>query len=183
MDLDAAFGRCAPKILEIGFGMGEVTAHLGGAHPDRDYLGVEVHTPGVGNLLKLIDELGLANIRIMQHDAVEVLARMIEPDTFDGAHVFFPDPWPKKRHHKRRLIQPEFVHLLAARIRPGGYLHLATDWEDYAQQMLAVLGAEPLLENTCESYAPRPESRPRTKFETRGLNLGHEVRDLLFRRR
>ncbi len=183
VDLDAVFGRSAPKVLEIGFGMGEVTAQLGSAHPDRDYLGVEVHTPGVGNLLKLIEEHGLANIRIVQHDAVEVLARMIEPGTLDGAHVFFPDPWPKKRHHKRRLIQPGFVHLLAARIRPGGYLHLATDWEDYAQQMLAVLGTEPLLENTSEAYAPRPESRPRTKFETRGLSLGHEVRDLLFRRR
>jgi len=182
-DLDSVFGRTAPKVLEIGFGMGEVTAQLAREHPERDYLGIEVHTPGVGNLLKLIDEHGLANIRLVQHDAVEVLARMIRPASLDGAHVFFPDPWPKKRHHKRRLIQPAFVHLLADRIKPGGYLHLATDWEDYAMQMLIVLGAEPLLENTCETYAPRPDSRPRTKFETRGLNLGHEVRDLLFRRR
>jgi tRNA (guanine-N7-)-methyltransferase len=182
-DLDAAFGRRAPRILEIGFGMGELTASLARAFPERDYLGIEVHTPGVGNLLKLIDEHGLANVRVIRHDAVEVLRHMILPDSIDGVHVFFPDPWPKKRHHKRRLIQPPFVQLLASRIRPGGYLHLATDWEDYATQMLEVLAAEPLLENTTTGFAPRPDSRPQTKFETRGLNLGHEVRDLLFRRR
>jgi tRNA (guanine-N7-)-methyltransferase len=183
LDLDAAFGRHAPRILEIGFGMGEVTAQLAQSHPDRDYLGIEVHTPGVGNLLKLIDEHGLGNVRVVRHDAVEVLQQMIPADSFDGAHVFFPDPWPKKRHHKRRLIQPAFVHLLASRIKPGGYVHLATDWEDYATQMLQVLATEPLLENTADGYAGRPASRPQTKFETRGLNLGHEVRDLLFRRR
>jgi tRNA (guanine-N7-)-methyltransferase len=183
VDLDAAFGRQAPRILEIGFGMGEVTAQLARLHPERDYLGVEVHTPGVGNLLKLIDEHGLANLRIVRHDAVEVLQQMIPVDTFDGVHVFFPDPWPKKRHHKRRLIQPEFVHLLATRIRPGGYLHFATDWQDYATQMLEVLAAEPLLANTTTGFAPRPASRPQTKFETRGLKLGHDVRDLLFHRR
>lgn len=183
IDLDEAFGRRAPRILEIGFGMGEVTAALAQSFPERDYLGIEVHTPGVGNLLKLLVEHGLANVRVIQHDAVEVLQQMIPPDTFDGAHVFFPDPWPKKRHHKRRLIQPPFVHLLASRIKPGGYLHLATDWEDYATQMLQVLGAEPLLANTTDAFAPRPASRPLTKFEARGLNLGHEVRDLLFQRR
>lgn len=183
IDLDLAFGRCSLRILEIGFGMGEVTAALAQAFPDRDYLGIEVHTPGVGNLLKLLVEHGLANVRVVRHDAVEVLQQMIPPDTFDGVHVFFPDPWPKKRHHKRRLIQPTFVQLLASRIKPGGYLHLATDWEDYATQMLQVLGAEPLLANSTDGFAPRPASRPLTKFETRGLNLGHEVRDLLFLRR
>lgn len=182
LDLDAVFGHRAPRILEIGFGMGEVTAQLAQLHPERDYLGVEVHTPGVGNLLKLIDEHGLTNLRIIRHDAVEVLQQMIPVDAFDGVHVFFPDPWPKKRHHKRRLIQPEFVHLLASRIKPGGYLHFATDWEDYATQMLEVLAAEPLLANTTTGFAPRPASRPQTKFETRGLKLGHDVRDLLFHR-
>jgi tRNA (guanine-N7-)-methyltransferase len=183
LDLDTVFGRQAPRILEIGFGMGEVTAQLARLHPERDYLGVEVHTPGVGNLLKLIDEHGLTNLRIVRHDAVEVLRQMIPVDAFDGVHVFFPDPWPKKRHHKRRLIQPEFVHLLASRIKPGGYLHFATDWEEYATQMLEVLAAEPLLANTTTGFAPRPPSRPQTKFETRGLKLGHDVRDLLFHRR
>lgn len=183
VDLDAVFGRRAPRILEIGFGMGEVTAQLAQLHPERDYLGIEVHTPGVGNLLKLIKEHGLANLRIVRHDAVEVLRQMIPADSFDGVHVFFPDPWPKKRHHKRRLVQPGFVHLLASRIRPGGYLHFATDWEDYATQMLEVLAAEPLLTNTATGFAVRPGSRPQTKFETRGLKLGHEVRDLLFHRR
>lgn len=182
LDLDAVFGHRAPRILEIGFGMGEVTAQLAQLHPERDYLGVEVHTPGVGNLLKLIDEHGLTNLRIIRHDAVEVLQQMIPVDAFDGVHVFFPDPWPKKRHHKRRLIQPGFVHLLASRIRPGGYLHFATDWEDYATQMLEVLAGEPLLANTTVGFAPRPASRPQTKFETRGLKLGHDVRDLLFHR-
>jgi len=182
-DLDAIYGRHAPRVLEIGFGMGEALAALAQAQPERDFLGIEVHTPGVGNLLKLVEANGLANVRVISHDAVEVLTHMIAPDTFDGVHVFFPDPWPKKRHHKRRLIQPAFVHLLASRIRPGGYLHLATDWVEYAEQMLDVLNAEPLLVNTIEGYAPRPESRPQTKFEARGIRLGHEVRDLLFRRK
>lgn len=183
LDLQTAFGRCAPVVLEIGFGMGESTAACAALHPERDFLGVEVHTPGVGNLLKLIDAQGLANVRIVRHDAVEVLRYMIPPDSLAGAHVFFPDPWPKKRHHKRRLIQAPLVHLLAQRLAPGGYLHLATDWEEYAQQMLEVLSAEPLLENTAAGFAPRPESRPLTKFEQRGLRLGHGVWDLLFRRR
>lgn len=183
LDLDAIYGRRAPRILEIGFGMGEALAELAQAHPERDFLGIEVHTPGVGNLLKLVDANSLTNVRVISHDAVEVLTHMIPPDSFDGVHVFFPDPWPKKRHHKRRLIQPAFVQLLASRIRPGGYLHLATDWVEYAAQMLHVLSAEPSLVNTVEGYAARPESRPLTKFETRGIRLGHEVRDLLFRRR
>lgn len=182
LDLDAVFGRRAPKILEIGFGMGETTAAIARARPEEDFLCVEVHTPGVGSLCKLVAEDGLANVRIVQHDAVEVLRDMIPPASLDGAHIFFPDPWPKKRHHKRRLIQPPLVQLLASRIRPGGYLHCATDWEEYAQQMLAVLSAEPLLENTAADYAPRPDYRPQTKFERRGLRLGHGVWDVVFRR-
>jgi tRNA (guanine-N7-)-methyltransferase len=143
-----------------------------------------VHTPGVGALLKRIGELGLTNLRILQHDAVEVLRQMIAPASLAGVHIYFPDPWHKKKHHKRRLIQPELVALLASRIAPGGYLHCATDWQDYAEQMLAVLGAEPALENTSAAgYAPRPDWRPLTKFENRGLKLGHGVWDLLFVKR
>ncbi len=182
-DLDAVFGREAPRIVEIGCGMGETTVAIAAAHPEIDYLGIEVHTPGVGSLLKQIDAAGLSNLRVIQHDAVAVLERMIAPDGLDGIHIFFPDPWPKKRHHKRRLIQPPFVMLAATRLRPGGYLHAATDWHEYAEQMLAVLGAEPLLENTAAAYAPRPAYRPQTKFETRGLKLGHGVWDLVFRRK
>lgn len=183
LDLDRIFGRAAPKILEIGFGMGETTATIAAAQRDKDFLGIEVHTPGVGSLLKQIDERGLTNVRIVQHDAVEVLRDMIGEGALGGVHVFFPDPWPKKRHHKRRLIQSPFVALLASRLKPGGYLHLATDWHDYAEQMLRVLDAEPLLENTAEAFAPRPDYRPRTKFEARGLRLGHGVWDVVFRRR
>ncbi|HSC94810.1 MAG TPA: tRNA (guanosine(46)-N7)-methyltransferase TrmB [Burkholderiales bacterium] len=183
LDLDRVFGRAAPRILEIGTGMGETSASIAAAHPENDYIGVEVHAPGVGSLLNRIVGLGLANVRVIQHDAVEVLRDMIPPAALDGVHVFFPDPWPKKRHHKRRLIQPAFVTLLASRMKPGAYLHAATDWEDYAQQILEVLSAEPLLANTCGGFAPRPVWRPQTKFETRGLRLGHRVWDLLFRRK
>lgn len=183
VDLDQAFGRSAPKILEIGFGMGETTAAIAAEHPENDYLGIEVHTPGVGSLLKQIGGLELTNVRIIQHDAVEVLTRMIAPSTFDGVHIFFPDPWPKKRHHKRRLIQPPFVALLVERMKPGAYLHVATDWQEYAEQVLAVLAAEPGLDNTAESYAPRPGYRPQTKFESRGIRLGHGVWDIVFRKR
>ena len=182
LDLERTFGRRAPKILEIGFGMGETTAAIAAAHPENDYLGIEVHTPGVGSLLKLIDERSIGNLRLIQHDAVEVLREMIAPGSLDGAHIFFPDPWPKKRHHKRRLVQPDFVSLLASRIKPGGYVHLATDWQEYAEQMLAVLSAEPLLANTAAGFAPRPDYRPQTKFETRGLKLGHGVWDVVFRK-
>ncbi len=180
LDLDAAFGRPVPRVLEIGFGMGGATAEIAASLPETDFLGVEVHTPGVGSLLKLIGEQHLSNIRVVQHDAVEVLENMIAPDSLDGAHIFFPDPWHKKRHNKRRLIQPDFVKLLVSRIKPGGYLHLATDWEDYAIQMLEVLSAEPALQNTADDYAPRPDYRPLTKFENRGLKLGHGVWDLVF---
>ena len=183
LDLDRVFGRTAPKILEIGFGMGETTAQVAARSPENDYLGIEVHTPGVGSLLKQIHERGLTNVRVVQHDAVEVLTHMIAPRAFDGAHIFFPDPWPKKRHHKRRLIQPAFVALLVERMRPGAYLHIATDWQDYAEQILAVLSAERRLRNTAASHAPRPDYRPLTKFESRGLKLGHTVWDIVFRRR
>jgi len=178
----ALFGRRAPLVLEIGFGMGDATAAIAQALPDTDFIGVEVHPPGVGALLQRIAERGLANVRIVQHDAVEVLEQMIAPASLAGVHVFFPDPWHKKRHHKRRLIQPDFVRLLASRIAPGGYLHCATDWQPYAEQMLAVLSAEPTLRNRAEGYAPRPAHRPLTKFENRGLKLGHGVWDLLFER-
>ena len=180
LDLDAAFGRQAPRILEIGFGMGTATAEIAAGLPGQNFLGVEVHTPGVGSLLKLVGEQGLSNIRIIQHDAVEVLENMLAENTLDGVHIFFPDPWHKKRHNKRRLIQAEFVKLLVSRIKPGGYLHLATDWEDYAIQMLDVLSAEPALKNTASAYAPRPDYRPLTKFENRGIKLGHGVWDLVF---
>lgn len=182
LDLAKIFGRTAPKILEIGFGMGDSTAIIAQAHPENDYLALEVHTPGVGNLLKLIDAQQLANIRIMQHDAVEVLRDMIGEGTLDGVHIFFPDPWHKARHNKRRLIQPPFISRLVNKLKPGGYIHVATDWQDYAEQVLAVLSAEPLLENTATDYAPRPPYRPLTKFEQRGLNLGHGVWDLIFTR-
>ena len=191
LDLDQAFGRAAPKILEIGFGMGDSTATIALAHPRNDYLALEVHTPGVGNLLKLIDAQQIPNIRIMQHDAVEVLRDMIGDATLDGVHIFFPDPWHKARHNKRRLIQSPFVAQLVQKLKPacpelgrrGGYIHVATDWQDYAEQVLAVLSAEPLLENTAADYAPRPEYRPLTKFEQRGIRLGHGVWDLVFQRK
>ena len=183
LDLDAVFGRRAPRILEIGCGMGETTATIAAAHPENDYLGVEVHTPGVGSLLKEIALRELDNLRVIQHDAVEVVRDMLPERSLAGIHVYFPDPWPKKRHHKRRLIQPPFVALLASRLQPGGYFHCATDWEEYAVQMLEVLGAEPLLANTAGGFAPRPDYRPLTKFEQRGQRLGHGVWDVIFRRR
>jgi tRNA (guanine-N7-)-methyltransferase len=183
LDLDRAFGRSAPKIVEIGFGMGDTTARIAAENPASDYLGIEVHGPGVGSLLKRIAEMGLTNVRLVQHDAVEVLEHMIPPASLDGIHVFFPDPWPKKRHHKRRLIQAPFVALLASRLKPGAYIHAATDWEDYARQILEVLAGEPQLLNTAAGFAPRPASRPQTKFEERGLKLGHKVWDVVFRRR
>lgn len=182
VDAMGIFGRSAPLVLEIGSGMGETTAAIAQARPEADFIAVEVHGPGVGSLLKKIAELGLTNLRVIRHDANEVLDLMIGDSTLDGIHVFFPDPWPKKRHHKRRLIQSPFVALIARKLKPGGYLHLATDWEEYAEQMLAVLSAEPLLKNSADDFAPRPAYRPLTKFEARGLKLGHPVRDLIFRR-
>ena len=181
-DFAQVFGRRAPLVAEIGSGMGETTAQIAASNPDNDYLAIEVHTPGVGSLLKLVGERGLSNIRVVQHDATEVFRDMIAPGTLDGVHIFFPDPWPKKRHHKRRLLQPDFAALVAERLRPGGYLHVATDWQDYAEQALAVLDGVPSLRNAAAGFAPRPASRPETKFERRGLRLGHGVWDLLFKR-
>ena len=189
IDLAQIFERSdSKKVLEIGFGMGETTAHIAQHAPDIDFLGVEVHTPGVGALLKLIEELALTNVRVIQHDVVEVLNNMIADASLDGVHIFFPDPWHKKRHHKRRLIQADFVKLLCSKLKLGGYLHVATDWQEYAEWVLAVLQAEPLLENTAvgaldgEPYAEKPAYRPLTKFENRGIKLGHGVWDLVFNR-
>ena len=183
LDARAIFGRAAQLIVEIGSGMGETSVAIAKAHPENDYIAIEVHLPGVGSLLKSIDEESLSNLRVIRHDAVDVLEKMIPDGSLAGLHVFFPDPWPKKRHNKRRLIQPTLVALAAGKLGPGGYFHTATDWEPYAEHMLEVLGAEPLLENTAEGYAARPPYRPQTKFETRGLKLGHGVRDLVFRRK
>ncbi|WP_373921777.1 tRNA (guanosine(46)-N7)-methyltransferase TrmB [Undibacterium cyanobacteriorum] len=180
LDLHATFGREAPTIFEIGFGMGETSAKISALMPEKNFIGVEVHTPGVGSLLKLVGAAGLSNQRIIQHDAYEVLVNMIAPESLAGVHVFFPDPWHKARHNKRRLIQGPLVALLSSRLKKGGYIHCATDWEDYAVQMLEVLSAEPSLRNTAEGYAPRPDYRPVTKFENRGLKLGHGVWDLVF---
>lgn len=183
LDLGLTFGRTAPCVLEIGFGMGDATARVAAAQPGTDFIGIEVHAPGVGALLRRIGEQALGNVRLVQHDAVVVLSQMIAPAALAGVHLWFPDPWHKKRHHKRRLVQPDFVALLAERLAPGGYLHCATDWEPYAQQMLEVLSAEPTLVNRSGSgFAPRPPWRPLTKFEARGLKLGHGVWDLLFER-
>ncbi len=185
-DARAAFGREAPLVLEIGFGMGGATAHIAQVRPQDDFLCCEVHEPGVGSLLKLAGDAGLNNIRIVRHDAVEVMDHMLADASLDGVHIFFPDPWHKTKHHKRRLIQGAFVNRLARKLKPGGYLHLATDWQPYAEQMLEVLRAEPLLQNTVSDesggYAPKPDYRPLTKFENRGLKLGHGVWDLVFRR-
>ncbi|MBK1614019.1 tRNA (guanosine(46)-N7)-methyltransferase TrmB [Rubrivivax gelatinosus] len=180
-DWSAVFGRSAPLLLEVGFGMGDATAQVAAAAPERDLIGVEVHEAGIGALLRHIGEKQLGNVRILRHDAVEVLREMVAPGTLAGVHVWFPDPWHKKRHHKRRLIQPDFVELVASRLAPGGYLHCATDWQPYAEQMLEVLAASSLT-NTAAAYAERPAWRPLTKFEARGLRLGHGVWDLLFTR-
>ena len=176
------FARTAPVVLEIGFGMGETTATIAAAQPHVDFLGVEMHLPGVGALLRRLDEAKLANVRIVRADAVDVVA-MIRSDSLAGIHVYFPDPWPKKRHHKRRLLQAPFVHDLAMRLAPGGYLHVATDWAPYADEILAVMAAEPLLANTSDGFAPRPVWRPLTKFEQRGIARGHAVFDMLFTKR
>jgi tRNA (guanine-N7-)-methyltransferase len=180
LDAQAAFGRPGKLILEIGFGMGEATAHIARVRPDDNFLCCEVHEPGVGALLKRIGEHDITNIRILQHDAVEVIDHMLPEGSIDGVHIFFPDPWHKKKHNKRRLIQSPLVAKLATRLKPGGYIHCATDWEPYAVQMLEVLSAEPQLANTAQGYAAKPDYRPLTKFENRGLRLGHGVWDLVF---
>ena len=184
-DLDAIFGRTAPRILEIGFGNGESLAEIARQHPENDYLGIEVHRPGVGHLLMRIEELGLSNLRVVCADAVEVLTQHIPDGSLDGVYLFFPDPWHKKRHHKRRQVQPEWAQLVRRKLRIGGVLHMATDWQDYAEHMLAVLGEAEGFANTSPNgdYLPRPEYRPETKFERRGQRLGHGVWDLIFARR
>jgi len=179
----AAFGRVAPVVAEVGFGMGETTATIARDNPGTDYLAIEVHGPGVGSLLKRLEADAIANVRIIQHDAVDVLRDMVPERSLAAIHVFFPDPWPKKRHHKRRLLQPAFVELAATRLAPSGLLHVATDWEDYAVQALAVLEGTALLQNTAQGFAPRPAWRPLTKFERRGTALGHGVWDIIFARR
>ncbi len=186
LDLAALFQRPAPTVLEIGFGMGEATAHIAALMPETNFLCCEVHTPGVGALLKRIEEQSLTNIRIIQHDAVEVMNQMLAPGSLDGVHIFFPDPWHKKKHNKRRLIQPQLITQLASRLKPGAYLHCATDWQAYAEQILEVLSAEAMLKNTVKGadggFAPKPAYRPLTKFENRGIRLGHGVWDVVFTR-
>ncbi len=186
MDFARAFDRQAPTVLEIGFGMGEASAHIAGVLPDTNFLCCEVHEPGVGALLKRIGDHQLENIRILRHDAVEVIDNMLPLGSLSGIHIFFPDPWHKTRHHKRRLIQPALVNKLADRLAPGGYLHCATDWQPYAEQMMEVISAEAKLSNSANSangYAVKPDYRPLTKFENRGLKLGHGVWDLVFLRK
>ncbi len=182
INLNEIFGRDNPKVVEIGFGMGHATWQIAKANPNTDYLGIEVHLPGVGSLLMLAEENQVSNLRVIRHDAVEVLKTMIADGSLDGFHIYFPDPWHKKRHHKRRIIQPEFVQLLCQKLKPGGYIHLATDWEDYALWMLDILAKEKRLTNTSLSgdFVPRPNYRPLTKFENRGIKLGHGVWDIVF---
>ena len=183
LDVDAVFGRKAPTVVEIGFGMGHATADIAASRPAENFIGIEVHTPGVGSLLKMLKEQGLSNVQVVQHDAVEVMTHMIADASLTGVHVFFPDPWPKKRHHKRRLIQAAFTKLLAQKLKPGGYLHCATDWQEYAEHMLLVLQQEPTLANSAAAYAPRPAYRSESNFERRGLKLGHGVWDIVFTKR
>jgi tRNA (guanine-N7-)-methyltransferase len=185
LDLAEVFGREAPRVLEIGFGMGETTAQIAAAHPETDFVGVEVYTAGCGALLRRIADQHLTNLRIIQHDAMEVVRDMIQAATLDRIQIFFPDPWPKARHHKRRLIRAEFVEELAIRLKPGGILHCATDWAPYAEVMREVLSASAALRTqakTATGFAPRPAYRPLTRFEARGLRLGHEVFDLVYER-
>ena len=180
LDWNAAFGRDGKRIVEIGFGMGDATRRMAVVKPEWNILGVEVHRPGVGKLLWWMEQESLENIRVIEHDAVEVLQNVLEPGSVDGFHIWFPDPWPKKRHHKRRLIQPELVEHLVRVLKPGGYIHAATDWEHYACHILAVLNGHPNLENRFEQWAPKPDYRPDTKFENRGLTAGRQIRDIIF---
>lgn len=180
LDAVALFGRSAPLVVEIGSGMGEAVVAMAAADPARDYLAVEAHVPGVANLLVRLTAGGLTNVRVAHGDALDLLRERIGPGTLDAVHAFFPDPWPKARHHKRRLVQPDRVALIAACLRPGGVLHCATDWPEYAEHMLAVLSAEPGLVNTCAGYAPRPPARPITRFEERGIAAGRPIADLVF---
>jgi tRNA (guanine-N7-)-methyltransferase len=185
LDLQALFGRDAPRICEVGFGDGQALAELALRQPGNDFIGIEVHEPGIGHLLLNIERHGLNNVRIIRHDATDVLESWLPTGSLDRVHVFFPDPWPKKRHHKRRLIQPDLIGSLARAIKPGGILHMATDWEPYAEQMRDVADASAQFDNLSGAgcYSEDRADRPETKFERRGLRLGHEVRDLLYRRR
>ena len=182
LDIAQAFGRTAPTVLEIGFGMGASLLQMAQAAPDKNCIGIEVHRPGVGKLLQGMAEQGVDNIRVYCDDAVEVLQRCIAPDSLAAVQIFFPDPWHKKKHNKRRLIQPAFVQLLRDKLQPDGVLHAATDWQDYAEHILAVMTAAEGFSNCADGYAPRPEQRPKTKFEQRGERLGHGVWDILFRK-
>ncbi len=182
IDLNSVFGRNNPKIIEIGFGMGNATWQIAQSNPNNDYLGIEVHAPGVGSLLAKIEEQQIPNLRIIRHDAVDILKKMIPNNSIDGFQSYFPDPWPMKKHHKRRLIQADFIALLCSKLKTGAYIHLATDWQEYALWMLSVLQQQTQLKNTSQTmdFVPRPEFRPLTKFEQRGLNLGHGVWDIIF---
>ncbi len=182
LNFDDLFGRAAPRILEIGFGMGDSLAEMAAAHPEQDYLGIEVHQPGVGHLLRVLSERELTNVRVICADAMEVLNGRIPDAALDAVYLYFPDPWPKRRHHKRRILQPPFVELIHKKLKPGGCFHLATDWQEYAEHMLEVLSATPKFSNRAGlgNYAPRPAYRPLTKFEQRGQRLGHQVWDLIF---
>jgi tRNA (guanine-N7-)-methyltransferase len=184
LDLTQAFGRQAPLIVEIGFGNGGSLAEMAAANPDLNYLGIEVHRPGVGHLLLLLEEREIKNVRIYHHDAIEILEQKIPDHSISGVHLFFPDPWQKRRHHKRRIVRPCFVELLIKKLMPGGYFHAATDWEHYAKDMLGILSAGQSLQNCSPNlqFCPRPDYRPLTKFENRGLGLGHGVWDLIFRK-
>jgi len=184
-DFVQVFGRDAPLIVEIGFGNGDSLARMAAANPDKDYIGIEVHRPGVGHLLMLLAEQQLNNVRIYCHDAIDIIEHKIADNSLAGVHLFFPDPWPKKKHHKRRIVRPAFVELLVRKLKPGGYFHAATDWQNYAEAMLALLSSEPAMSNLSETndYCERPEHRSLTKFEQRGIRLGHGVWDLIFTKR
>ena len=183
-DFSQVFGRQAPLIVEIGFGNGDSLAKMAAANPDHDYIGIEVHKPGVGHLLILLHEQGLTNVRVYCHDAIEILEQKLPDHSLAGLHLFFPDPWHKKKHHKRRIVRPSFVELLNKKLKVGGYFHAATDWQNYAEWMLDVLGAQQGLSNTSptQDYCPCPDYRPLTKFEQRGIRLGHGVWDIVFKK-
>ncbi len=179
------FERQAPLIVEIGFGNGSSLAEMAETNPENNYLGIEVHRPGIGHLMLLLEEKGITNVRIYHHDAIEILEQKIMDNSLAGVHLFFPDPWQKRRHHKRRIVRPDFIDLLTKKLQPGGYFHAATDWEHYAKAMLGILSASKKLINASSdnSYCERPNYRPLTKFENRGLRLGHGVWDLIFKKR
>lgn len=183
-DFNQVFGRIAPLIVEIGFGTGDSLANMAAANPDNNYIGIEVHKPGVGHLMLLLDQQGLTNVRIYCHDAIDIIENKIADHSLTGVHLFFPDPWPKQKHHKRRIVRPSFVDLLSKKLQPGGYFHAATDWQNYAENMLKILSTGVGISNTSSDgdYCERPDYRPLTRFEQRGIRLGHGVWDLIFRK-